>query len=165
MARPPPPAPRLADATGAAQGQEPMSHGETGDLPDVDFPPDEFGSRLGQIRLRARQSRVRRDRVGDRLFARSRQRIPDIAGEQVATPTDRPDQVAVRPKDVAQCGNLGLKGGSLNVAVGPDAAYQRVLADDSPAGRDQCQEDIKGTPADPDPLAVNQKLAAVTPES
>jgi hypothetical protein len=107
------------------------------------------------------QSSVRRDRGGDRLFERSRQRIPEIAGEQVAAPTDRPDQVTVRPKDVAQCRNLSLKGVFLNVAVGPDAAYQRVLPDDSSAGLDQRQEDIKGTPADPDRLAVDQKLAAM----
>jgi hypothetical protein len=81
---------------------------------------------------RLSQSSVRRDRGVDRLFARSRQRIPEIAGEQVAAPTDRPDQVTVRPKDVAQCRNLSLKGVFLNVAVGPDAAYQRVLPDDSP---------------------------------
>jgi hypothetical protein len=117
---------------------------------------------------RLSQSSVRRDRGGDRLFARSRQRIPEIAGEQVAAPTDRPDQVTVRPdqvmvrpKDVAQYRNLSLKGVFLNVAVGPDAACQRVLPDDSPAGLDQRQEDIKGTPADPDRLAVDQKLAAM----
>src|SRR6478672_2630188 len=108
-----------------------MSRGETRDLREVDVPPDEFGNRLGQIRLRAGQSRVRRDRVGDRLIARSRQKSPDIAGEQVAAPTDRPDQVTVCAKDVSQCGNLGLNGVLLYVAVGPDAAYQRVLADDS----------------------------------
>src|ERR1700747_2706753 len=131
-----------------------MSVREIRDLPEVDVPPDQFGNRLGQIRLRARQSRVRRDRGGNRLFARSRERTRDIADEQVAAPTDGPDQVTVRLKDVAQCGNLGLKGVFLNVAVGPDAAYQRVLADDSPVGLDQSQEYIKGTPADTDRVDV-----------
>jgi hypothetical protein len=56
---------------------------------------------------------------------------------------------------------LGLKGVFLNVAVGPDPAHQRVLAEDSPASLDQRHENIKGTPADPDRSAVEQKLAAM----
>jgi hypothetical protein len=110
-----------------AANADPTSTSATGRSPTARAVPNRKAavSRLSQ-------SSVRRDRGGDRLFARSRQRIPEIAGEQVAAPTDRPDQVTVRPKDVAQCRNLSLKGVFLNVAVGPDAAYQRVLPDDSP---------------------------------
>jgi hypothetical protein len=51
--------PRLADAAGAGQGDEPMRGGKAQDFAQLIVPADQLGNRLRQFRWRQRRSGLR----------------------------------------------------------------------------------------------------------
>ena len=79
----------------------------------------------------------------------------------VASPGNRPDQLAVRPEGFAQRGNLALQPVFLDDPARPDPAQQLVLADHSPRRLDQRQQQVEGASAEPYRPAFGEQLAAM----
>jgi hypothetical protein len=84
----------------------------------------------------------------------------DLAGELVASPRNRPDEVAICAEGFAQRGNSALPGVFLDDPASPDAAHQLVLADDSPCRLDQHHQHVEIASAEFDRPVVGEKLAA-----
>src|SRR6516164_2675872 len=86
--------------------------------------------------------------------------LADLAGELVTSPGNRPDQLAVRAKGFAQCGNLALQPVFFDDPVRPDPAQQLVLTNHSPWGLNQRQQQVEGTAAESHRPALDEQLAA-----
>src|SRR5437762_12894662 len=88
----------------------------------------------------------------------SRRDRADLPGELVASPGNRPDQVAIRSEGVAQGRDLDMQAALLDDPVRPNALHQRVLADGSAVPLDKRHQHIKGAPAEVDRATVGEEL-------
>jgi hypothetical protein len=107
-----------------------MRGGEAQDLAEIVVPADQLGNRLRQVCWRQHRCRLRNrhSRAGALVWARRRN--ADLAGELVTPPSDRVDQLALRPESGTQRRNLDVQIFLLDDPVRPHARHQRALADD-----------------------------------
>jgi hypothetical protein len=126
--------------------------------------PISSGNRLQQVRQWAGRGGDLHGRPSNRLRMRARRDRADIPGELVASAGNRADQVAIRPEGVTQGRDLDVQTALLDDPLRPDAADQRVLADDSPLPLDKRHQHVKGPTAEVDRLTVGEELAAMRHE-
>ena len=121
---------------------------------------DQFGYALGEVGCGA-------GRGGNGQGRRNLPRadvclqLADLAGELVALPGNRLDQVAVRSEGLAQRPNLALQPVFLDDPARPDPPQQLVLADYSPWHLEQRQQQVEGASAEPYRPAFGEQLAAM----
>jgi hypothetical protein len=87
--------------------------------------------------------------------------LADLAGELVALPGHRLDQVAVRTEGLAQRPNLALQPVFLDDPARPDPAQQLILTEDSPRRLEQRHQQVEGAAAEPYRPALREQLAAM----
>ena len=146
---------RLADLSLTDQRNQPIGRRVVRHVGDRGLSADQFGYALGEIGRRAgRGGNGQRRR--HLLRAEARLELADLAGELIALPGNRLDQLAVRPEGLAQRRNLVLQ-----PVFRPDPAQQLVLADHSPRRLEQRQQQVEGASAEPYRLAFGEELAAM----
>ena len=121
---------------------------------------DQFGYALGEIGCgagRGGNAQGRRNLLG----ADACPELADLAGELVALPGHRLDQVAVRPEGLAQRPNLALQPVFLDDPARPDPAQQLILTEDSPRRLEQRHQQVEGASAEPYRPALREQLAAM----
>src|SRR5215471_14019728 len=150
---------RLADASRAGQGDEPMVVYEADHLCYLDLSPDHIRCLGREVRRRAWRRNVR-GRSWLRPLAMVSEAWTNLGSELVAATDDGPNEVVVR-ESPAQCFYLGLEIVVLNNPAWPDPAHQLVFADDGPVGLDQHDENIESTPAEFHRLTVGEHFAAL----
>jgi hypothetical protein len=164
--------PRLADAAGAGQGDEPMRGGKAQDFVKNGIPANQLGNRLRQVRRRQLPGEppVGTGFVGIGLrgcYCRAGIGLrvsgygADFAGELVTASGHGADQIAVRAEGRAQCRNLPLEIIFLDDPIGPHARHQRILGNHCSVRLDQRHQHVERATAELDRPAIGEQLAVM----
>jgi len=153
--------PRLADASGAGQGDQAVGGAKAQDLGQLGVTADQFGNLLRQVRGRAGWHGRRFSHFRGRLGIRRRRGGADLSGELVSASSGRADQVAVRREHLAQCRDVDLQIILFDDPAGPNALHQRILADDSAARLDQCHQHVERARSKFHRPIVGKQLASI----
>jgi hypothetical protein len=121
---------------------------------------DQFGHAVGEVGYRSGRDGNGQGRRNISSADVSPE-LADLAGELVASPGNRLDQVAVRSEGLAQTRNLALQPVFLDDPVRPDPAQQLVLADHSPWRLEQRQQQVECASAEPYRPAFGEQLTAI----
>ena len=164
--------PRLADAAGAGQGDEPMRGGKAQDLVENVIPANQLGNRLRQVRRRQLPGdppvgtgfagiglRGGYCRAG--IGLRAARYGVDLGRKLVAASGHGTDQIAIRTESGAQRRNLPLEIIFLDDPIGPHARHQRILGNHCAVRLDQRHQHVKGATAELDRPAVGEQFAAM----
>jgi hypothetical protein len=137
-----------------------MGRHEVRHLGERGLPADQFGYALGEVGCRTGRGR---NGQGRRNLSRAdaSPELANLAGELVASPGNRLDQLAAPPQGPSQRPNLVLQPVFLDDPARPDPAQQLVLADYSPRRLKQRQQQVERASAEPYRLAFSEQLAAM----